>query len=116
MSFIGSITEGILRFARQAVETVSSGLLQQINIVEQQALSPLRNILQQVVGTAWIGEGADAFAEEIASIVIPDIGAVADNIGWLNNGINQAGEMISAADKALLSAISEFDDVVSNIF
>ena len=55
-------------------------------------------------------------AEEIASIVIPDIGAVTDNIGWLNNGINQAGEMISAADKALLSAISEFDDVVSNIF
>jgi hypothetical protein len=116
MSLIGSISEGMLRFARQAVEAVTSGLVQQISIVEEQALSPLRTILQQVIGTMWIGEGADAFAEEISSMVIPGIGAVADNIGWLNTGISRAGELISAADRELLAAINEFDDVCSNIF
>jgi hypothetical protein len=106
----------MLRFAQEIVESVRTGLVQQINVVQEQALSPLNGIMQQVVGTQWIGQGADAFAEELASIVIPDIGRVTDNIGWLNNGLGQAAEVISAADKAALAAINEFADACSSIF
>jgi hypothetical protein len=106
----------ILRFAQEIVESIRSGLVQQTGIVQEQALSPLNAILQQVIGTQWIGQGADAFAEELSSIMIPDIGRVTDNIGWLNAGLGQAAELISAADKAAVAAVNEFADACSNIF
>lgn len=61
----------LLRFARQVVANVLSQLTQQLNIVQQQALQPMRTMIQQVTGGVWVGDGANAFVQEVSSLMIP---------------------------------------------
>ena len=82
----GAIKKALLRFARKVVEGIMSQLMQQFNVVQEQALAPMRLMVQQVMGGIWVGDGANAFVDEVSSLMIPGVGRVADNIGSQNCG------------------------------
>ena len=105
----------LLRFARAVVQSVMSQLMGQLNVVQEQALAPIRSIIQQVVGGMWIGEGANAFVEELSTIMIPGVGAVMQNISWLNTGLQRASDLITAADDECLPLVSEAADLFGSI-
>lgn len=93
--------DNLLRFARQVFESVLSQLAQQFNVVQEMALAPMRLMIQQVVGGIWIGDGADAFVEEVSSLMIPGVGRVADDITVFSNNLRSARDVIEQADETV---------------
>jgi hypothetical protein len=76
-----SITSMLLRFARKVVGNVLSQLTKQLNVVQEMAYQPMQQMVQQVTSGVWVGKGADAFVEEVSSIMMPGVGKIGDGIG-----------------------------------
>jgi uncharacterized protein YukE len=89
----------LLRFARKIVEGVLSQLTQQLNIVQELAMAPMRLMVQQVVGGVWRGNGANAFVQEVSSLMIPGVGKVAQTITGLSTNLKHAQDVIDRADE-----------------
>jgi len=89
----------LFRFVRKVVEGVLSQLMQQLNVVQELAMAPMRAIIQQVVGGVWRGEGANAFVQEVSTMMIPGVGRVADTITTLNRNLTFAQNAIDRADE-----------------
>jgi uncharacterized protein YukE len=93
------IDDVLLRLARQVLESVLSQLMQQLNVVEEEALSPMRRMIETVTGGMWIGKGADAFVEEVSTMMIPGVGRVSQTISTLNKNIQHARDVVERADE-----------------
>lgn len=106
----------LLRFARQVVANVLSQLTQQFNIVQQQAMAPMRQMIQQVVGGVWVGDGADAFVQEVSSLMVPGVGKVGENITTLQSNINRAIEVMDRADQQVNNMVRGLADVFAAIY
>ncbi len=111
-----SIMSALLRFARQVVMNVISQLTQQINVIEEQAMNPMRQMIQEVTNGIWIGEGANAFVEEVSSMFIPGIGRVAETIGQVNNNLNRAMDILDQADQQVTSLVNGLGDLFGDIY
>ena len=88
-----------MRFARKVVEGVLSQLTQQLNVVQEMAMAPMRAMVQQVVGGVWRGEGANAFVQEVNNLMIPGVGRVAETITGLNANLRFAQSVMDRADE-----------------
>ncbi len=106
----------LLRFARQVVANVLSQLTQQFNIVQQQALAPMRQMIQQVTGGVWVGDGANAFVQEVASLMIPGVGKVGENITTMQRNLNHAIEVMDRADQQVNNMVRGLADVFNGIY
>lgn len=111
-----SLMSTLLRFARKVVENVMSQLMQQFNIVQEQAYSPMQQMVQQVTSGVWVGKGADAFVEEVSSIMMPGVGRIGENINVFNRNIQTAIDVIDQADTQVNSAVNSLADVFGSIY
>ncbi len=118
MGFLSSIANklNLLRLARQVLQIVLSQLTGQLNIVQDQALAPMRGMVQQVSNGVWIGEGANAFVEEVSSLMIPGVGQVADHITSLHKNLQRACDIIEQADSQVKTKINPVGDIFDAIF
>lgn len=89
----------LLRMARAVLESVLKGLTEQLNVVEEMAMAPMKLMIQQVVGGVWKGRGADAFVEEVTNLLIPNIGTVKEQISTTHANLIFAREVIDRADE-----------------
>ncbi len=89
----------LMRFARKVVDGVLSQLTQQLKMVQELAMAPMRAIVQQVVGGAWRGEGANAFVQEVSNLMIPGVGRVAETITGLGTNLRFAQSVMDRADE-----------------
>lgn len=106
----------ILRFARQIVSGVMAQMTQQMNIVQQQAMAPMQAIIQEVTGGAWVGQGADAFVQDIRTIMIPKTSSIADMIGKALRDLQHATDVIDQADQQVQQKVQALDDLFQNIY
>lgn len=106
----------LLRFARQVVANVLSQLTQQLNIVQQQAMAPMRMMIQQVTGGVWVGDGANAFVQEVSSLMIPGVGKVGENITTMQRNLNRAIEVMDRADQQVNNMVRGLADVFNGIY
>jgi hypothetical protein len=113
MSFIA---KALMRLAIQVVESVVSQATQQLSIVEDQALSPLKTVVQQVEGGVWKGEGANKFIDEVSSISIPGVGQVGDQIRSFQGNLTRARDIIMQADKQAHQVVGNLADTFGSIF
>jgi hypothetical protein len=105
---------GLLSLVFGGVEGIISEILEQFNNVQELAISPLKVIIEQVVGGVWVGEGADAFVKELESLAIPGIGQVGDSINQFGKNVTSSVDLIRAADEAVSGIISSvLDDAFS---
>ncbi|PKO20906.1 MAG: hypothetical protein CVU38_17615 [Chloroflexi bacterium HGW-Chloroflexi-1] len=111
-----SLISKLLRFARQVVANVTSQLNQQFNVVEQQALAPIRGIIGQVTGGVWKGDGATKFVEEVSRLMIPGVGRVGEQIKTLNGNLTRAVNVMDQADAQVNSLVRGLADVFGGIF
>lgn len=88
-----------IRLARAVLNTVLSQLTQQQNIVQDMALKPIEAMAQQVLGGIWIGKGADAFVQEVRSLVIPGVKTTQTSITTMHRNLVFARERIERADQ-----------------
>lgn len=92
--------EALIHLARRILQDVQSQLAQVLNEVEEQVRTPLRQMIQMVKGGIWTGQGADAFVEEVTSLLIPDVDAkVSENVSQMRTKIQTAEEIIVRADE-----------------
>lgn len=112
----GAIKKALLRFARKVVEGIMSQMMQQFNVVQEQALAPMRLMVQQVMGGIWVGDGANAFVDEVSSLMIPGVGRVADNIGMMHKNLQHACDVVDQADSLVQGKINGLADVFDGIF
>jgi hypothetical protein len=88
----------LIRMARMVVDQVITLLAQQLNIVETSVHNPMQAIVQSVVGGVWQGQGANAFVDEVSSLVIPGVGVVSSHITRMSDNTQKAREIIDQAD------------------
>jgi hypothetical protein len=112
----GFIKKALMRLARKVLQGVLSQLAQQLNIVQDQALNPMRQMVQAVTDGIWVGEGANAFVEEVSNIMIPGVGQVTDNITFMSNGIQFAMDVMDRADEAVNNKVNSVTDTFAAIY
>ncbi len=106
----------LLKFARQVVQTVISQLLQQANIVQDMAHKPMQAMVQQVVSGAWVGEGADAFVEEVSNIFMPRTTRISEQISKFNGDLQAAVDTIDRADAQVNNAVNGLADIFASVY
>jgi hypothetical protein len=110
------IMSSLLRFARSIVQGVLNQITQQMNVVQESAMSPINQMVQSVTNGVWRGKGADAFVQEMQSEVLPAFGSLLTGIGSTNTHINKAIEIMHAADTNGASKVNSLVDVFRSIF
>lgn len=110
------ISKFLLKLARQVVETVMSQLTQQSNIVQDMAYKPMQMMVQEVVSGVWVGEGADAFVEDVSSIFMPRSMNVIENINKFNADLKSAVDIIDRADAQVNNVVSGLADVFASVY
>lgn len=105
----------LLRFARKIVEGVLSDLGRQLNIVQEMAYKPMQMMVQQVTGGVWIGKGADAFTQEISSLMMPNVAKIAETIVKTQKNIKFASDVIDRGDQQVRSKVNALADVFGQI-
>lgn len=106
----------IFKFARSIVESSIGQILQQVRIVEEQATTPIRNMVNSVVGGVWRGDGADRFVEEMNNEVIPLLVGISGLNSGYADGIRKSMDIMEQAEKQASSAAQQLFDVFNNIF
>lgn len=110
------IANALLHFARKIVESVSAGLMQQLNIVQDQAYKPMQMMVQQVVGGVWKGQGADAFVQEVQSLAMPNVNVISNHITVFDRNLKNAVEVIDRADQEVNNKVKALADVFGGVF
>ncbi len=111
-----SIMSALIRFARQVVQNVLSQLTQQFNIVQEQAYSPMQAMVQQVMDGVWVGRGADAFVDEVSSLMMPGVGKIGDGINVFSRNIQNAIDVMDRADEQVNGVVNSLGDLFGGIF
>jgi uncharacterized protein YukE len=111
-----SIMSVLLRFARQVVQNVLGQLMQQFNVIQEQAFSPMQAMVQQVTDGVWVGKGADAFVEEVSSIMMPGVGKIGDGINVFSKNIQNAMDVMDRADEQVSGFVNSLGDIFGGIF
>lgn len=104
----------VMKLLRGPVQDVVSRIMKQIDILGdvQSRFSGFSSALQG----AWIGEDADAFVEEVQTRLIPEIMDLIAAIGGMPGGLNQAMDIMDAADKRGRGLVSQLGDTFGSIF
>ena len=111
-----SIFGALIRFARQVVQNVLSQLMQQFNVIQEQAFSPMQAMVQQVAGGVWVGKGADAFVEEVSNIMMPGVGKIGNGISVFSKNIQNAMDVMDQADEQVSGIVGSLGDLFGSIF
>jgi len=116
MVMLGMGLSVIFRFARQIVSGVMSQLTHQMNIVQEQALAPMQAIIQEVTGGVWVGQGADAFVQDIRTIMVPKTNDISSIIAKIVRDLQHASEVVDSADQQVQQKVQGLDDLFQNIY
>ena len=105
----------LFRFVRSIVGGVLGDLGRQMNIVQELAYKPMQMMVQQVVGGVWVGKGADAFVQEISSIMMPNTNTIAQTISQTAKNVQRAIDIMDNCDRQVRSKINALGDIFGGI-
>lgn len=110
------IKDALIRFARKVVENVLSQLMQQLNVVQENAFNPMQMMVKMVMDGVWVGRGADRFVEEVQNIMMPGVGRISDTMGTFGKNIQNAVNVIDEADEQVSNAVNALADRFGSIY
>ena len=100
-------------FIQAVVSQVMSTITEQINFTEE-LLSQIRGFVPGLE-SAWQGDDAEAFIQEINSRLVPEVTASVASIGGMHVGIARASEIVLAADQKARGFVTELEGVFDKI-
>jgi len=100
---------------RKLVEGVTSEINKQKNTVANQAVEPLNNYINSIVGGVWTGPNADEFVRQ-AKQIIAELQDVTGIFGGMFSGLGAAIAGIDSGDSKAASAVQDLSNVFSQIF
>ena len=107
---------GIFKFVRNLVNGIMSQVMAQVNMIQDAVTSPLRGMVNQVMGGMWKGEGANRFVAEMTSEVIP---MLVNIMGFNTNfvgALKRAADRMEQAERQANSRAQQLFDVFNKIF
>jgi hypothetical protein len=107
---------GIFKFVRNLVNGIMSQVMAQVNMIQDAVTSPLRGLVNQVMGGMWKGEGANRFVAEMTSEVIP---MLVNIMGFNTNfvsALKRAADRMEQAERQANSRAQQLFDVFNKIF
>lgn len=87
----------LMRLARKVLESVLQQLMQQFNVIQEQALAPIKQIIASSEAV-WQGDGGDAMREELTSLLSPQIARIGSGITSYHSNLGKARDLIDRAD------------------
>lgn len=97
------------------VQDVVNQVTQQANMVDD-LVGNVRSGMQPIMGGAWVGQGAQAFIEEVQTRLIPDIMRLIASIMGFGGSITQALDMVTQADNDVFGVVGSVTDIFDSIF
>lgn len=97
------------------VQDVVGQVVQQSQQVED-VTGVIRGGMQPIAGGAWIGQGAQAFIDEVNSRLLPEIAALIASIGGFGGNINQAMDIVNQADNDVFGVTNTIGEIFDSIF
>jgi hypothetical protein len=73
--------------------------MQQFNIIEEEAVNPVQAMIEAVTSGIWRGQGANAFVEELSSIMIPGLTWILTGIQTRRDNVETAVTIVERADE-----------------
>jgi hypothetical protein len=107
---------GLFKFVEDLIGNAINQILKQVNVIQDAVTAPLRALVNEVMGGMWKGEGANRFAQEMLSEVIPMlVNIMGFNTNFANAITKSQNRMNQAINQATSKAQSLFD-VFNSIF
>lgn len=106
----------IFKCVFDAVSSIVSQIMSQINIVQQSITAPLRSWVGQVTSGIWVGDGANKFVEEMTSQVIPQLASIMTINTNFANSIKKTLDTLQQAVQTATGIANTLPDVFNQIF
>lgn len=104
------------KIARKAVDMVLGQLTQQINVLDDIVRAPMQAMIGEVTGGAWVGQGADAFVNELTNMFIPGTDGLKAGVSGISAGIGNALDLLDEADSKAQGIVGDIVDIFDSIF
>ena len=104
----------VMKMLTGPLQDIISRIVKQVNILGD-VQSRFGNFASTLSG-AWVGEDADAFVEEVQRRLMPEIADLLAAIGGMPGGLNQAMDIMNAADSKGRGMVSQLGDMFGSIF
>lgn len=95
----------LMRLARKVLDSVLQQLMQQFNVIQEQALAPIKQIIGSVDGV-WRGAGKEAFVEELKNLMTPQVTRIGTGITNYHKNLTQARDLIDRADSTARNLVN----------
>ena len=106
----------IFKFFRGMVNGIINQIMQQVNVIQDAVTSPLKTMVNQVLGGVWKGDGATRFTDEMLNDVIPALVNIANTNNNFGGAIKKAMERMEQAEQFATSKVQPLFDVFNRIF
>ncbi|ABX05216.1 MAG TPA: hypothetical protein DEF47_15375 [Herpetosiphon sp.] len=95
----------LMRLARKVLDSVLQQLMQQFNVIQEQALAPIKQILGMVDGV-WRGNGATQFKDELLNLMTPEVTRIGTGITNYHKNLTKARDLIDRADSTARNLVN----------
>lgn len=95
----------LMRLARKVLESVLQQLMQQFNVIQEQALAPIKQLIASS-GAYWQGVGAEACREELTNLMAPQITRIGTGITNYHSNLGKARDLIDRADSTARNLVN----------
>jgi hypothetical protein len=106
----------MFKFVEDLIGNAISQILKQVNVVQDAVTSPLRGLVNQVMGGIWKGNGANRFVQEMISEVIPMLVNIMGFGNSYASAIDRARNRMNQAINQATSQAQSLFDVFNGIF
>jgi len=106
---------GIFSFVQDQIEGIAKSILSQFSFITDQISAPLKNMVTQVTGGMWKGDGANKFVEEMTNQVIPMLATIFTGGQAFSGGIMKSVEHMNlgfqSANTMAQGLINEYNNI-----
>jgi len=108
---LDAVEDALMAVAREILQGVISTINQQVQAILDQVTNPIKQMIQSVTNGIWRGNGADAFVDEMQSIMVPNLDSLGGTIGNIGSSCTKALDIIDQVDDTISGIIDGITDV-----
>lgn len=106
----------LFSFLSDPIDGIISSIMGQFSFITDQVTNPLRQLVNQVTGGIWKGNGADKFVAEMTDSVVPMIASLLTGTQNYANAIKKSEDHMMQAFTQANSLVQSLFDPFSSIF
>lgn len=109
------LRELYLSVVRIAIQMVLQQIAQQSGRLVDEIQNPVQAIIQEVIGGAWVGNGANKFLDELYSVFVPSCDQIQASCQITTSSILYSVNSVDEADSQVEQLIGNLDSVFRSI-